>query len=167
MTMSKQPVKPTWIGVYPVLLKTFVKDKEQKMVNDTVASLVEFLQPFLKTFIKDFEISLRFIQDSTNPRLERGMNEDGIMGRDFGKVFSGQYFDTLSVTIHTPTKTLDQTKEFMKLYVEGLVIDYFIQHPSEYSNWELSYRNRKGHRIATGQSPATIINFPLINISMV
>jgi hypothetical protein len=162
--MSKKDVRPTWIGVYPDLPKPLVKDKEQKIVNDTVASLGAFLHPFLKTFIKDFEISLRFIQDSTNPRLERGMNEDGIMGRDFGKAFSGQYFDTLSVTIHTPTKTLDKTKEFLKLYVEGLVIEYFIQHPSEYSNWEFSFRNRKGHRIATGQSPATIINFPFIQI---
>jgi hypothetical protein len=164
MTMSKQLVKPTWIGVYPVLLKTLVKDKEQKMVNDTVASLVAFLQPFLKTFIKDFEVSLRFIQDSTNPRLERGMNEDGIMGRDFGKAFSGQYFESLSLNIHTKKQTLEKTKEFLKLYVEGLVIEYFIQHPSEYSNWEFSFRNRKGHRIATGQSPATIINFPFIQI---
>ena len=162
--MSKQLVKPTWIGVYPVLLKTLVKDKEQKMVNDTVASLVAFLQPFLKTFIKDFEVSLRFIQDSTNPRLERGMNEDGIMGRDFGKAFSGQYFESLSLNIHTKKQTLEKTKEFLKLYVEGLVIEYFIQHPSEYSNWEFSFRNRKGHRIATGQSPATIINFPFIQI---
>ena len=162
--MSKQLVKPNWIGVYPVLSKALVKDKEQKIVNDTVASLVVFLQPFIQPIVKDFEVSLRFIQDSTNHRLERGMNEDGIMNCDFGKAFYGQYFDTLGITIHTPPTTRDKTKEFMKLYVEGLVIDYFIQHPSEYSNWELSYRNRKGHRIATGQSPASIINFPFIQI---
>jgi hypothetical protein len=71
------------------------------------------------------------------------------------------------MTIHTPPKTSKKLKEFMALYVEGLVIDYFIQHPSEYSNWEFSYRNRKGHRIATGRSPATIINFPSIQINLI
>jgi hypothetical protein len=86
------------------------------------------------------------------------------MGRDFGKAFSGHYFESLSLHIHTKKQTLEKTKEILKLYVEGLVIEYFIQHPSEYSNWEFSFRNRKGHRIATGLSPSTIINFPFIQI---
>ena len=165
--MSKQPVKPTWIGVYPVRSEALVTDKEQKIVNDTVASLIAFLQPYLQVVIQGLDVNLTFIQQSTNPRLERGINEEGMMGRDFGKSFSGRYFDTLGMTIHTPPKTSKKLKEFIPLYVEGLVIDYFIQHPSEYSNWEFSYRNRQGHRIATGRSPATIINFPLINITMI
>jgi hypothetical protein len=166
MNMSKQPVKLTWNGVYPVVSNTLVKDKEQKIVNDTVASLVAFLQPFLQSVVSDYEINLNLVQDETNPRLARGMNEEGRMGRDFGKSFTGKYFEALSLNIHTKKQTLEKTKEFLTLYVEGLVIDYFIQNPSEYSNWEFSYRNRKGHRIATTQSPATIINYPYINITL-
>ena len=159
----------TWTSVirYPTkdpVVET--KDSNQKLVDETLLRLLNDLKLNLEPLIQSLDVKLSLVQSDRSRRLERGINESGLIGPDYGKPFTGYYFDSLHVTVKTQPGTKKQTIVFLESYLEGLVIAYFVQHPSVASNWENSFRNPNRARIPTTSSPSTIINFPSIEIEV-
>lgn len=162
-------VDQTWTGVLKVPSKSKQhpsSDPLQKLVDETLRGLRDDLLPYLTTTVKSFEAQLTLVKRDRSVRLSRGINEEGMISRDFGKSFTGYYFESLKLQLKTPKGTKKKLIAFLHLYVEGLVIQYFINHPSEVSNWENSYRNQNGSRISSTASPSTMINFPAIEIHL-
>jgi dolichyl-phosphate-mannose--protein O-mannosyl transferase len=157
-----------WQGIassdnYADNLLAFAGGNEYKrFAQKTVILLLEFLEANLGSVIKKIRINLVIKQGDADERLARGINENGLIKPDFGKSFIGIYFLIAIITIRTHDESGEGKNTFLKKYVEGLVIDYFIQHPSDYSNWEFNHRNRKasGH----ANMAARNINFPEIQI---
>ena len=141
-------------------------DPNQKLVDETLFRLLNDLKPNLEPLIQSLDAKLSLVQSDRNPRLERGINESGLIRPDYGKPFPGYYFDSLQVTVKTQPGTKKQTIVFLESYLEGLIIAYFVKHPSAASNWENSFRNQKGPRIGSTASPSTMINFPSIEIHL-
>jgi hypothetical protein len=142
------------------------KDSTQKLVDETLLRLLNDLKPNLEPLIQSLDAKLSLVQSDRSPRLERGINESGLIRPDYGKPFPGYYFNSIQVTVKTQPGTKKQTIVFLESYLEGLIVAYFVQHPSVASNWENSFRNPNRSRIATTSSPSSIINFPSIEIDV-
>jgi hypothetical protein len=138
----------------------------ERTLIDKLFRLLNDLKPNLEPLIQSLDAKLSLVQSDHSPRLERGINESGLIRPDYGKPFTGYYFDSLHVTVKTQPVTKKQTIVFLESYLEGLIIAYFVQHPSVASNWENSFRNPNRSRIATTSSPSSIINFPSIEIDV-
>lgn len=164
-----KPIVNTWTSVirYPTQDPVDTSnDPNQKLVNETLLRLLNDLKPNLEPLIQSLDVKLSLVQSDRSPRLERGINESGLIRPDYGKPFTGYYFDSLQVTVKTQPGTKKQTIKFLESYLEGLIIAYFVQHPSVASNWEHSFRNPNRARIPTTSSPSSIINFPSIEIEV-
>jgi hypothetical protein len=164
-----KPNANTWTSVirYPTQDPVDeTKDSTQKLVDETLLQLLNDLKPNLEPLIQSLEVKLSLVHSDRSPRLERGINESGLIRPDYGKPFPGYYFDSLHVTVKTQPGTKKQTIKFLESYLEGLIIAYFVKHPSAASNWENSFRNPNLVRFPTTSSPSTFINFPSIEIEV-
>jgi len=164
-----KPSANSWTGIihYPHQEPVDeTKDSNQKLVDETLLHLLNDLKPNLEPLIQSLDVKLSLLHSDRSPRLERGINESGLIRPDYGKPFTGYYFDSLHVTVKTQPGTKKQTIKFLESYLEGLIIAYFVQYPSVASNWENSFRNQKGPRIGSTASPSTMINFPSIEIHL-
>jgi hypothetical protein len=157
----------SWTRVihYPIQDRVHASNEpNQRLVDDTLRGLLDDLHTHLHHVMLTMEGQLTLVESDRAQRLERGINENGLIGRDYGKTFKGYYFDLLTVTVKTKPGTKKKTHAFLKPYIEGVIIAYFIKNPSVASNWEYSFRHPNGRIIATTSSPASIINFPQIEI---
>ena len=164
-----KPIVKTWTGVMRYPSKAPVRPSDepnQKLIDDTLIGLLHDLQAHLKGLLHLCDLTLNLVESDRNRRLERGINESGLIAPDYGKTFTGIYFESLQVTLKTPKGTKKKTIAFLQLYVEGLIMTYFMKHPRVASNWENSFRNPNGGRIATTSSPSTMINFPSIALKV-
>jgi hypothetical protein len=164
-----KPNANTWTSVirYPTQDPVDeTNDSTQKLVDETLLGLLNDLKPNLEPLIQSLDAKLSLLQSDRSPRLERGINESGLIRPDYGKPFPGYYFNSIQVTVKTQPGTKKQTIVFLESYLEGLIVAYFVQHPSVASNWENSFRNPNRSRIATTSSPSSIINFPSIEIDV-
>jgi|GEM_PF-3466325 len=164
-----KPIVKTWTGVIRYPSKAPVRashEPNHKLIDDTLLGLLNDLQVNLKTLMHRCDLTLTLVESDRSRRLERGINESGLIAPDFGKTFTGVYFESLQVTLKTPKETKKKTIAFLQPYVEGLIMTYFMRHPSVASNWENSFRNPNTGRIATTASPSTMINFPSIALKV-
>jgi hypothetical protein len=159
----------SWTRViyYPIQDRVHAsKEPNQRLVDDTLLGLLEDLHAHIHLVMFTMEGQLTLVESDRDQRLERGINESGLIGRDYGKTFKGYYFDLLSLTVKTKPGTKKNTLAFLQPYIEGLIIAYFIKNPSGASNWEHSFRHPNGRIIATTSLPSSIINFPQIEIQL-
>jgi hypothetical protein len=164
-----KPSANSWAGIihYPHQEPVDTSnDPNQKLVDETLLQLLNDLKPNLEPLIQSLDVKLNLLQSDRSPRLERGINESGLIRPDYGNPFTGYYFDSLHVTVKTQPGTKNQTIKFLDSYLEGLIIAYFLKHPSAASNWENSFRNQNQVRFPTTSSPSTFINFPSIEIEV-
>lgn len=164
-----KPIVKTWTGVLRYPNKATVQGSDepnQKLIDDTLLGLLHDLQPHLKGLMQRCDFTLNLVESDRSRRLERGINESGLIAPDFGKTFTGVYFESLQVTLKTPKGTKKKTIAFLQPYVEGLIMTFFMKHPSIASNWEHNFRNPNAGRIATTSSPSTMINFPIIALKV-
>jgi hypothetical protein len=153
----------TWIGVNHTRItsqEVVSNDPEQIIVNHEVDAIAQYLKKELEVFDVGIEITLTLKQGYRDPRLERGINELGIIGPDFGKEFTGQYFQTLEIKSDLSGKKNKQKRDFLKPYLESLLKKYWINHVTPYSNWEFNYENKFGPRSKNDLSTSYFINFP-------
>ena len=103
-----KPIANTWTGIihYPTQDPTHSSnDPNQKLVDETLLRLLNDLKPNLEPLIQSLEVKLSLVQSDRSRRLERGINESGLIGPDYGKLFTGYYFDSLHVTVKTQPET--------------------------------------------------------------
>ncbi len=164
-----KPIVKTWTGVirYPSKAAVRASDEpNQKLIDDTLFVLLNDLQTHLKDLMHRCDLTMNLVESDRSRRLERGINESGLIAPDFGKTFTGIYFESLQLNLKTPKGTKKKTIAFLQAYVEGLIMTYFMKHPSVASNWEHNFRNPNAGRISTTSSPSTMINFPSIALKV-
>jgi len=165
-----QSMKQTWVGKASLnalsKLNPSPHDQHQTIVQKTAEAMIFFLNEYTLEMIPYLEVELTLKQGHHDERLARGMNEEGLIPPDFGKEFVGYYFKDLIVQVKVDQAMDEETKTFITRYVEGLMITYFLQNPSEYSNWEFHHRHRST-AIQSSHHPSSAalkINFPQIRI---
>ncbi len=159
----------TWIGVSHTKTmnhEVVTKDPEQTNVNQEAGAIAQYLQKELEVFDVGIEITLTLKQGYKDPRLERGINELGIIGPDFGKEFTGRYYQTLELTSDLSGKKNKQKRDFLEPYLESLMKKYWINHVTPYSNWEFNHQNKFGPKPKNDLSTSFFINFPFILIKI-
>ncbi len=134
------------------------------IVQNEAISIKKHLRKFLSPIIDTFDIQLSLKEGEKSERLSRGINEIGLIKPDFGKPFYHLFYEDIQIILNVKKEVKIDGNEFMERYITGLIMDYFIQHPSDFSNWELNQRNRKasGH----ANMPARHINFPKIQLHL-
>jgi hypothetical protein len=142
-------------------------DANQRVVNQEAFRLAQDLRNHLLVFDVGAEIALSLKESDRDPRLARGMNELGLIKPDFGKPFQGLYFDALTIQVAIGGKNLKQKKEFLEPYLRHRVIQFLIQHPTPYSNWEFSWKNRQAPNPYHGIQTSRSVNFPSIQVAMI
>lgn len=131
--------------------------------QEKAIELFTLLKENLITGVASIEVFLSIRKSPFSERLQRGMNEMGIIAPDFGKDFQGVFFDHLEIHLKT-TGTLTQSKqEFLEKYTKGLIRNHFIEHPTTYSNWELSHHNPKA---STRNHASSSVNFPPLKVNL-
>lgn len=159
----------TWIGVSHTNLTNQEVDStnpEQTIVNQEARAIAQYLQKELEVIDVGVEITLTFKQGYRDPRLERGINELGIIGPDFGKEFTGRYYQTLELKSDLSGKKNKQKRDFLEPYLESLMKKYWINHVTPYSNWEFNHQNKFGPKAKNDLSTSFFINFPGIIIKI-
>jgi hypothetical protein len=159
----------TWIGVSHTKITNREVDStnpEQTIVSQEASAIAQYLQKELEVFDVGIEIKLTFRQGYRDPRLERGINELGIIGPDFGKEFTGRYYQTLELTSDLSGKKNKQKRDFLEPYLESLMKKYWINHVTPYSNWEFNHQNKFGPKPKNDLSTSYFVNFPEVKITM-
>ena len=157
----------TWIGVSHTKIRSqdFVsKDPEQTIVNQEARAIAQYLQKELEVFDVGIEFTLTLKQGYRDPRLERGINELGIIDPDFGKEFTGRYYQTLEIKSDLSGKKNKQKRDFLEPYLESLMKKYWINHVTPYSNWEFNHQNKFGPKAKNDLSTSYFVNFPEVKI---
>lgn len=159
----------TWIGVSHTKItnqEVVSKDPEQTVVNQEAKAIALYLKKELEVFDLGVEIILTLKQGYRDSRLERGINELGIIGPDFGKEFTGRYFQTLELKSDLSGKKNKQKRDFLEPYLESLMKKYWINHVTPYSNWEFNHENKFGPKPKNDLSTSFFINFPWFKIDL-
>ncbi len=167
--MTVLPEK-TWIGVSHTKTmnqEVVTKDPEQTIVNQEVKAIAQYLKKELEVFDVGIEITLTFKQGYRDSRLERGINELGIIGPDFGKEFTGRYFQMLELKSDLSGKKHKQKRDFLEPYLESLMKKYWINHITPYSNWEFNFQNKYAPQPKNGLSTSHLVNFPGIKVELI
>ena len=157
----------TWIGVsYTKVnsLEVVSNNPEQNIVNHEVDAIAQYIKKELEVFDVGIEITLTLKQGYRDPRLERGINELGIIEPDFGKEFAGRYFQTLEFKSDFSGKKNKQKRDFLEPYLESLMKKYWINHVTPYSNWEFNHQNKFGPKAKNDLSTSYFVNFPEVKI---
>jgi len=157
----------TWIGVSHTKIRSqdFVsKDPEQTIVNQEARAIAQYFQKELEVFDVGIEFTLTLKQGYRDPRLERGINELGIIDPDFGKEFTGRYYQTLELKSDLSGKKNKQKREFLEPYLESLMKKYWINHVTPYSNWEFNHQNKFGPKPKNDLSTSYFVNLPEVKI---
>jgi hypothetical protein len=168
-----QSTNQTWVGKATLLSisspNSFPRDQYQAVVQETAQAIILFLKEFILDMILDVEVELTLRQGHHDDRLARGINEDGFIRPDFGKEFVGYYFKDLVVHLKIGQETDEETKTFITHYVEGLTMTYFLENPSDFSNWEFNYRNHQkcAQPSIYRSADAFKVNFPSLDIDIV
>ena len=160
----------TWIGVSHTRItsqEVVTKDPEQTIVNQEVDSIAHYLKKELAVFNVLIEITLTLKQGYRDSRLERGINELGIISPDFGKEFIGRYYQNLELKSDLSGKKNKQKRDFLEPYLEFLMKKYWINHVTAYSNWEFNHVNKFGPKAKNDLSTSFFINFPGIKILLI
>jgi hypothetical protein len=131
--------------------------------QEKAIELLTLLKKNLITGVASIEVFLSIRKSPFSERLQRGINEMGIIAPDFGKDFLGAFFDHLEIHLTTSGELTQSKQEFLVKYTKGLIRNHFIEQPTAYSNWELSHHNPKAssRNHASGR-----VNFPAINIDV-
>ncbi len=159
----------TWIGVSHTKItnqEVVSNDPEQTLVNQEAKAIALYLKKELEVFDVGIEIIITLKQGYRDPRLERGINELGIIGPDFGKEFTGRYFQTLELKSDLSGKKNKQKQDFLEPYLDFLMKKYWIKHLTPYSNWEFNYQNKFGPRPKNDLSTSYFINFPEVKTKL-
>ncbi len=157
----------TWLGVSHTKITNqdvVSTNPEQTIVNQEARAIAQYLQKEIEVFDVEIEITLTLKQGYRDPRLERGINELGIIGPDFGKEFTGRYYQTLELKSDLSGKKNKQKRDFLELYFESLMKKYWINHVTPYSNWEFNHQNKFGPKPKNDLSTYFFINFPEVKI---
>lgn len=156
----------TWIGLADSKTEleamNEINQPNQILVQKTASDILTYIIHDMKLVVESLVIHLTLKQSHTDARLARGINEDGIIAPDFGKPFTGLFFDTITVKVKPIGEETKDKVKFLTRYLEGLIIHYFIILRSDYSNWELSHRNRKA--APHSNMAARHMNYPKIII---
>ncbi len=158
----------TWIGLANSKLQTIeppvsAQDYTSIVQNEAIA-VHQCLDKHLSFILDKLEIQIDLKEGDSSERLARGINELGLIKPDFGKPFKNLFYDRIQVSLKFKKINKESKSEFVERYVTGLIIQYFMDHPSEYSNWEFNERNRKAamHPLMTARK----VNFPNIVINL-
>jgi hypothetical protein len=160
----------TWIGFTNTKensLEVVSNDIEQTIVNKEVYAITQYLKKELEVFDVVFEMILTLKQGYRDPRLERGINELGIISPDFGKEFTGLYFQMLELKSDLSGKKHKQKRDFLEPYLESLMKKYWINHITPYSNWEFNFQNKYAPQPKNGLSTSHFVNFPGIKVELI
>ena len=153
----------TWIGIsipFKDAKSVAYENSTLKYVHVKADQIANFIKLHLFKSRPLFELSLTLRKANTDDRLRRFTDEPGLIASDFGKKFTGLYFQKIKVQMYV----IDERKEYietLRKHFESLVVRYFIDNPSKYSNWEYSLRNPRPIKTYKGIQTAVIVNFPL------
>jgi hypothetical protein len=156
----------TWQGIGSAKIKPKtiigIQNSNQDKVQNAAQAIFDYLTREVKLPVECLEINLTLKQGESDSRLSRGINESGLIRPDFGKPFTGLFFEIIVVKVILNDQNNEEFKNFLKVYLEGVIIHYFIYFGSDYSNWEFSHRNRKAS--VHSNKAARHVNFPIIQI---
>ncbi len=154
-----------WLGVESSLDKGFKQSDEaqQALVNQTVLEFVHYLKLFLPN-LKDYKCELYLHQDRYDSSLERGINECGLFGPDYGKEYLGMYFAKIIILIRliSPMKRSEENK--LESEIINRTIKYWTYNVTPYSNWEFSHKADNPTPLKERNRTAQIVNFPYIEV---
>lgn len=164
-TFSNQSSKP--VRCYGVASSQTVKCN--KMANEiahtlmkTYESIYLYVNPKLHNNVS---IEVHFREGGFDERLQRGINEAGIIAPDFGKRFFGYYIQ--KVIVSSAYVTFDNAAERLKTIDELTfkLAEHLVAHYSRLTNYEFNtkYRYKANlHPLHDGTNkPYHFINFPL------
>jgi hypothetical protein len=157
--------KPTWISVQstnPLLIKCVegLNDFEHEL-NRVTKELFDYLSELHGSHCAEATLKITMQQSTTDERLRRGMNEEGYIEPDFGKDFHLMYFKKAEFIFTPKERKTKAKKEFLIPYFHGLMVRYFVNHPTSYSNWEFNQNHFNKQKFPEMRSyAAKVINFP-------
>lgn len=153
----------TWTGVsrgFDVNNPIPYRDERLQLVHEEAAKIYAYIK---KEFYKHsflIEVVLTLRQSNTDERLSRFLNEPGLIAPEFGKKFTGLYFQKVKIEMDVYNERKEYIETLRKFF-ESLVVKYFIENRTPYSNWEYSLRNPNPIKTFKGNQTAVIVNFPL------
>jgi hypothetical protein len=167
MTQIDTSCDKTWIGSTANFKhgdKPAFSDINLQHVHEQAMLIYEELKRQFTNLEISFDIELTLRKAATDPRLQRGINERGLIAPDFGKPYKGLYFQKVLLQLHSLNRRSQDERQSIEKTLQALLVQYWIDHPSDYSNWELSYRNPRPVKSFNGIKTAMTINFPLIEV---
>jgi hypothetical protein len=154
----------TWIGVSTSSrIKNPIpfKDEKLQLVHDQADMIHAYIKSQFYKYGHLIEVVLTLRHSNTDERLNRFLDEPGLIAPEYGKKFLGLYFQKIKIEMY-PLNEMKGFIETIKKQFDALIVKYFIENPSAYSNWEFSLRNPKPVKTYKGIQTAVIVNFPLI-----
>lgn len=140
------------------------QNSDQSTVNNYAWSIKNYLMPHLKSPFVSYEVILVLRQSMSDASVSIGLNEGGMMYPSYGKHFTGQFFKTLTVVFTTDMPLSKSDKARLESSFHEILARFFIQRPTELSNWEFNGQYNKGRRFREEDIVAMMINFPNIII---
>jgi hypothetical protein len=163
------PKDQNWLGVAKLIPVssdiTIAKEENASLVQQKATDIIEFLKPLHIENVVQITCQLLLKRGQKDMRLQRGINEGGILMPDFGKPFLGLYFQRMVIVITFIEDVSTDKKITIQDNVTASMKLYWMNQPTAYSNWEFNQENRQRLRTHNGLQTARYINFPEIIVS--
>ena len=158
-----------WLGVANLIPDSseiaIAKDEYASIVQQQATAIIESLRALKIDNVVNLTCQLLLKRGQKDIRLQRGINEIGLIIPDFGKPFLGLYYQRMVIVITFNKTTPSEKKLIIQDKITAFMKSYWMNQPTAYSNWEFNQENRQRLRTHNGLQTARYINFPEIIVT--